>query len=112
MAPEAVYYLRANLALQFQAARLSLLTGEQALFEQSLDDANAWLREYYDVGSTPVQSALATINDLRDGSIIGELPDISASLRLLRQYIAFSAAEPAEPEASAEAPATESEPGQ
>jgi len=99
IAPEAVYFLRANLSLQLQAARLSLLTGEQALFEQSLDDAIAWLREYYDTESTPVRSALATMNEIRGSRIIGDLPDISASLRLLRQYIAFNAvddgAEPA-----------------
>lgn len=89
MAPEAVYFLRANLALQLQAARLALLTGEQPLFEQSLDDAAAWLREYYDTGSTPVRGALQTIDEIRDTAIVGELPDISESLRLLRQYIAF-----------------------
>ena len=93
IAPEAVYFLRANLSLQLQAARLSLLTGEQALFEQSLDDAVAWLNEYYDTTSTPVRSALATMNDIRGSSISGELPDISGSLRLLRQYIAFNAAD-------------------
>jgi uroporphyrin-3 C-methyltransferase len=94
IAPEAVYFLRANLALQLQAARLALLTGEQPLFEQSLDDATTWLREYYDTESTPVRSALDTINEIRNYAIAGELPDISASLRLLRQYIAFREADP------------------
>ena len=92
IAPEAVYFLRTNLSLQLQAARLALLTGEQTLFEQSLDDAIAWLSEYYDAESTPVQSALATMHDIRDSQIVGELPDLSGSLRMLRQFIAFSAA--------------------
>jgi len=48
IAPEAIYFLRANLALQLQAARLALLRGEQAVFQQSLDDAVLWLEEYYD----------------------------------------------------------------
>ena len=47
-APDAVYFLRANLALQLQAARLALLRNENEIFEQSLDDAAAWLIRYYD----------------------------------------------------------------
>ncbi len=92
IAPDAVYFLRANLTLQLQAARLAMLRGEQALFQQSLDDASAWLREYYDTEALPVRSALMTIGEIRDQSFTYALPDISESLRLLRQYIAFAAA--------------------
>ncbi len=94
IAPEAVYFLRTNLALQLQAARLALLTGEQQLFQQSLEDAASWLEEYYDTDSTSVRDALETINEIRDEAIVGDLPDISESLRLLRQYIAFREANP------------------
>ncbi len=87
--PEATYFLRANLALKLQSARLALLTGEQTLFRQSLDEASAWLRQYYDSETTPVRSALETIGDLRDGSFATEIPDISESLRLVREYVAF-----------------------
>ena len=105
IAPEAIYFLRANLALQLQAARLALLRGEQALFEQSLDDAESWLREYYDNESTPVRSALATIGDIRDATVAASLPDISESLRLLRQYIAFvNAGSPDDAEPGGEPP--------
>ena len=113
IAPEAQYFLRANLALQLQAARLAMLRGEEQLFQQSLDDAAAWLREYYNTGSTPVQSALQTIADIRDSAFTVATPDISESLRLLRQYNAFSGAvaTPAiEPEEeTAEEPAAEPE---
>lgn len=113
IAPEAQYFLRANLALQLQAARLAMLRGEEELFQQSLDDAAAWLREYYNTGSAPVQSALQTIADIRDSAFTVANPDISESLRLLRQYNAFSdavatpAIEPAEE--IAEEPAAEPE---
>ncbi|MDX1481832.1 MAG: uroporphyrinogen-III C-methyltransferase [Woeseiaceae bacterium] len=89
IAPESVYFLRLNLALQLQAARLALLRGEEALLDQSLDDASAWLREYYDTGSTPVRSALTTIGEIRDAVTVQALPDVSDALRLIRQYIAF-----------------------
>lgn len=89
IAPEAVYFLRANLALQLQAARLAMLRGEQALFQQSLDDASAWLREYYDTESQPVRSTLQTIAEIREDTFTRAMPDISGSLRLIREYIAF-----------------------
>lgn len=119
IAPEAIYFLRANLALQLQAARLALLRGEQALFQQSLDDASAWLREYYDTESAPVRSALQTIGEIRDSSFTRAMPDISESLRLLRQYMAFVGTADAEtapidvqPEPAGEATATDPEPQQ
>lgn len=87
--PEATYFLRANLALKLQSARLALLSGEQTLFRQSLDEASEWLRSYYDGEATPVRSALETIGELRDGSFASEIPDISESLRLVREYVAF-----------------------
>ena len=86
MAPESQYFLRANLALQFQAARLALLRGEEAVFRQSLDDADAWLEEFYDVDSTAVTSARQTIAEIRDSVFRVAMPDISQSLRLLRQF--------------------------
>lgn len=90
IAPDAIYFLRTNLALQLQVARLALLRGEQAVFRQSLDDAEAWIEEYYDVQSTPVRSALQTLREIRGSSFVVAVPDISESLRLLHQHTAFS----------------------
>ncbi|MDH3533349.1 MAG: uroporphyrinogen-III C-methyltransferase [Gammaproteobacteria bacterium] len=88
--PEAEYFLRTNLTLQLQSARLALLRGEQAVFEQSLDDATSWLETYFDAGSAQVSSALQTIYELRDGLFDVSTPDISESLRLLRQFNTMS----------------------
>ena len=89
-APDAVYFLRANLALQLQAARLALLRSEKEIFDASLDDASDWLNRYYDTDSAPVQSALDTIAEIRDGTFSISPPDISESLRLLRQHVTLS----------------------
>lgn len=78
--------IRSNLALQLQAARLALLRGEQAIFEQSLDDADALLENYFDTNSAPVDSARQTIAEIRDSMFAVTLPDISESLRLIRQF--------------------------
>lgn len=86
LTPNAEPLIRSNLSLQLQTARLALLRSEQAIFEQSLDDADAWLDTYFDVSSEPVESARATLAKIRDEYAVSAPPDISGSLRLLRQY--------------------------
>ncbi len=90
IAPESQYFLRANLALQLQAARLAVLRGEETIFRQSLNDAASWLTEYFDTDSAAVRSSLQTIAEIHDSVFSVATPDISESLRLLRQFAAFS----------------------
>jgi uroporphyrin-3 C-methyltransferase len=90
LTPDAAQLVRSNLALQLQAARLALLRGEQAIFEQSLDDAVALLEGYFEAGSAQVDSALQTIGEIRGSMAAVSPPDISESLRLLRQYRTLS----------------------
>ena len=86
LTPDTAKLIRSNLALQLQAARLALLRGEQAIFEQSLDDADALLVQYFDTESAQVMSAQETIAEIRDSMFAVTPPDISESLRLLRQF--------------------------
>jgi len=90
LTPDTAQLVRSNLALQLQAARLALLRGEQAIFEQGLDDADALLTQYFDVGSAQVISAQQTITEIRDSMISVTPPDISGSLRLIRQFRTLS----------------------
>ncbi|NNF40957.1 MAG: hypothetical protein HKN64_06225 [Woeseiaceae bacterium] len=89
LTPDAEYFLRNNLALQLQSARLALLRGEQAVFEQTLDDAAALISQYFDNGSASVEGALATLGEIRSTVLATALPDISGSLRQLRQFRAL-----------------------
>jgi uroporphyrin-3 C-methyltransferase len=86
LSPDAEFFLRNNIALQLQSARLALLRGEQAIFEQTLDDTSALLTDYFDLGSAPVAGALETIAEIRGHVFTTDAPDISGSLQLLRQY--------------------------
>lgn len=90
LSPEAQYFLRTNIALQLQTARLALLQGEDAIFRQSLRDARAWLERYFDTDSKAVGGAMETIAELADNPVSAELPDVSASLRLFRQQQAVA----------------------
>ncbi|MEM1174039.1 MAG: uroporphyrinogen-III C-methyltransferase [Pseudomonadota bacterium] len=83
---EAETLLRSNLSLQLQSARLALLKGEREIFDQSLDDIDNLLVNYFDVSEVPVQSARETIAEMRINPALQGLPDISGSLNLLRQY--------------------------
>jgi uncharacterized protein HemX len=90
LTPDAKYFLRTNLTLQLQVARLALLRGERAVFEQSLADADDWLRDYFDTDSAQVRGARATIEEIRGGMVVVSPPDISGSLQLLRQFNSIS----------------------
>lgn len=89
--------IRGNLALQLQAARLALLRGEQDLFRQSLDDADAWIETWFDTSTAPVTSARETIREIREAYRRVAKPDISGSLRLLRQYRTLAGSSTGEP---------------
>lgn len=95
LSPDARYFLRANLRLQMQTARLAMLRGERAVFAQSLEDAASWLRRYFDTDSAAVRSALETIEQVRGEYVTADPPDISSSLTLLRQYRTRTAGESA-----------------
>jgi uncharacterized protein HemX len=90
ISPEAEYFLRTNLALQMQTARLALLRGERQIYESSLNDSAEWLSTYFDATSSQVGSALDTITELKSAMIAAENPDISGSLRLLRRHTSVS----------------------
>ena len=109
IAPESQYFLRANLALQLQAARLAVLRGEETIFRQSLDDVASWLTEYFDTDSTSVRSSLQTIAEIRGSAFSVAMPDISESLCLLRQFTAFSNATAAPIAEPAQEPVAEPE---
>ncbi len=90
LTPDGEQFLRNNLALQLQSARLALLRGEQAVFEQALDDTSALLSQYFDNESAQVASAQQTLAEIRGSVFTTSTPDISGSLRLLRQYRTLS----------------------
>ncbi|MEM9172644.1 MAG: uroporphyrinogen-III C-methyltransferase [Pseudomonadota bacterium] len=85
LSPEAEYFLRLNVQLQLQAARLSLLLGDNAGYKQSLGDARSWVSEYFDNDARAVTDMLTQIDSIADAQRNETRPDISGSLTLLRQ---------------------------
>ena len=91
LSPQAEYFLRQNLQLQLQAARLALLLGEEASYRQSIADASDWLRDYFDTEAAPVRAARQTLEEIIEQDFSVERPDISGSLELLRQQVKLEA---------------------
>lgn len=84
LAPDEVYFLRRNLELQLQVARLAVLQRDVANYQESLRQARGWLNEYFDTDDPSVTSALQTVTELEGLEVDPRLPDISGSLALLR----------------------------
>ena len=82
--PTQEYYLRENLRLRLMAARIALLSHDDAGFKTDATAANAWIRQYFDTRSKSVQSLVTTLTQLAATPMPAELPDVTASLTALR----------------------------
>jgi uroporphyrin-3 C-methyltransferase len=86
--PDQQLFLQQNLRLQLEAARISLLRGNQALYDTSLQTAVQLLRDHFDADDAGVGNYLGEIDKLGKIRVRPELPDISASLLALRDTLA------------------------
>jgi uroporphyrin-3 C-methyltransferase len=86
--PEEDYYLRQNLVLKIQMAQLALLEGNQAMFEQSLGDADTWVGEHFDAEDATTGALRDALSRLAGTNIGFDLPDISGSLVQARAMLA------------------------
>lgn len=86
--PKAKQYLMQNLRLQLEQARLALLQSDTAMFRNNLSDVEHWVEQYFDTEATPVTHVLDTVRELQTRDLTPQLPDISASLRELRAWMA------------------------
>jgi uroporphyrin-3 C-methyltransferase len=82
--PTEVFYLRENLRLRLLAARVALLSHDDAGFKTDVTAANAWIKQYFDTRAKPVQMLQATIKQLAATPLPGETPDLTRSLEALR----------------------------
>jgi len=105
--PDREYFLRENLRLQLAAARLALLRNDAAQYSSALQTAVQWLGSYFDNAGTGVQQLTAELEQLAQVNISPALPDVSASLRLLRQQIQLSEQQALLPVVPEKAPAEE-----
>ena len=111
--PEREYFLRENLRLQLSAARLALLRDDSVQYHATLTTAADWLDGYFSSRDARVKEFLVQLEQLSAIDVVPQLPNISASLRVLRRQLKLSEQQPAlpvAPDATSDTPATETEP--
>ena len=87
LAPEQQFFLYENLRLQLAAARLAALRGETDIYRSSLKTAASWLDTHFDAQAAAVVAARGELERLAALDIRPALPDLSVSLRLLREQM-------------------------
>ncbi len=85
--PERHYFLYQNLRLELASARLSVLRRDTANFHTSIDTINGWLSEFFESGEAAVANILEANNKMKGVDLAPPLPELSASLKLLKTYV-------------------------
>jgi uroporphyrin-3 C-methyltransferase len=81
LSPEESFFLRRNLELELQAARVALLTSNAPVYRESLSSARRWAEEHFLIDDPGVQGFIEGLRDLEGRDITVSLPDLSGSLR-------------------------------
>jgi uncharacterized protein HemX len=84
LTPEQAEALREALQLKLESVRAALLRSDEILYKSSLSSARDWLSEHFDTRSEDVQEILKELDHLATQAIRIPFPDISNSLKLLR----------------------------
>ena len=87
LAPEQAQYLEQHLRLALERAQLALLRRDQVIFAANIADAKAWLGEYVDANHSVTRQLLATLEESSRLDVAAPPPDISGSLRALREVV-------------------------
>jgi len=90
LAPQREYFLRENLRLQLSAARLALLRDDSVQYQVILTTAQDWLTAYFAGDDGKVNDLVSQLEQLKAKNTVPQLPDISGSLRVLRQQMKLS----------------------
>lgn len=85
--PHEKQYLKHNLNLKVEQARVALLNRETELFRKNLSAIETWTTKYFETQDTSAVSLLTTVEELKQVELQPSIPDISNSLRNLRTWL-------------------------
>lgn len=86
LSPSQTFFLRENLKLRLLSARLALLARDETSFKHDIKAAQDWIKQHFDSKATDSIQAINTLQKLGASSIRIELPDVSGSIEVVRQY--------------------------
>ncbi len=84
--PDRRYFLRENLRLQLEGARMALLLEDQEKYRAGLERAEGWLARHFDTEDPDVDAARATLRKLAAKPIVVTPPDIGPVLEPLKPF--------------------------
>lgn len=87
LAPNERYFLRQNLRLNLESARIALLRHDGKPYQQALRSAQEWITLYFDNDATATTATLEELARLQRVDIAPSLPDISGSLNALQTWL-------------------------
>ncbi|MGB1108859.1 MAG: uroporphyrinogen-III C-methyltransferase [Gammaproteobacteria bacterium] len=85
LAPEEQYFLTWNLRLQLESARLNALRARQEPYQADLKAVSQDIQRYFLTEKPETQGFLQQVETLAQRPVAQDMPDISGSLRLLRE---------------------------
>lgn len=84
--PEQRFFLIQNLQLKLEQARLALLRTEYTIYQERLQEAQKWLKQYFDSEHSSTKSAAETLNTLLKQDVMLDLPELSNSYTALKRF--------------------------
>lgn len=84
--PDQRFFLKENLKLKLEAARLALLREDYKAFHDALDTADQWLGQYFKTDAPAVEGMRKSLKELADAKVQPQLPDLSGTLKALRDW--------------------------
>ncbi|OZB20225.1 MAG: hypothetical protein B7X58_01470 [Marinobacter sp. 34-60-7] len=88
LGPDQSAWARLNLQLMLEEAELAVLRGNQPLYERALTKARTTINDWYDSTNPTVRGLTDSLAELATRNVDPKLPDISQSLRLLKERLA------------------------
>ncbi|MBI3146780.1 MAG: uroporphyrinogen-III C-methyltransferase [Pseudogulbenkiania sp.] len=85
LAPEQAFFLRENLKLRLLDARLALIQRDGQTFGSDVEAAKSYVERYYDGDAAVTKSWLSLLAELKGAPLDVTLPDLSASLKAVRE---------------------------
>ena len=79
--------VRQNLRMLLEQGRAALLSGNQALYSQSIANCRRWLAEFFSFNEVAVSALDAELAELEKVSVAREYPDISGSIGAVKTAI-------------------------
>ena len=83
LTPEEAQFIREQLRVKLEMAKISLVQHNEALFQSSLTDAKKWTEQNF-TKDTDVNNFIAELDRFKTIKIRSQFPDISSSLKMLR----------------------------